>query len=421
MHRTGLRQTYGASRLGMETYENVVLADVQVYTHPVFGTFITAFPVTVNDEFAEQRVLKMKRYELNSHQSSVHITVSDRKLSVQHGTTTHTAFYTADVASYGDYYSFGMQKPGRFGTEPDEKYRYKHQGQESDSEILGEGNSFAYEYRMSDARLGRFWSIDPLAGSFPYYSPYHFCSNNPIMAVDLEGLQSSVQVNYNETSVTINRNENNQFEISYTDWLNVPRNYQGTAHPAYAYNDLQPGGQMEAICADCPMGPTNVVVGFPKLQVTRYVDVEKEVPETIPGTPEHYEYHPSKEEWNMVYDYANYNNVRNPLESFIDNDLGVPANMEDRVLKSITIRTYNTSGHETRLKADFEAKYGAPVTIEPSSTPLTHAKSGSKEFNYQAVTYWDDVELIPGTADQEVTTTVTETKQITVDPVIINQ
>jgi hypothetical protein len=57
----------------------------------------------------------MKRYELNSHQSSVHITVSDRKLSVQQGTTTQTAFYTADVISYGDYYSFGMQKPGRFG------------------------------------------------------------------------------------------------------------------------------------------------------------------------------------------------------------------------------------------------------------------------------------------------------------------
>ncbi len=117
MHRTGLRQTYGASRLGMETYENVVLADVQVFTHPVFGTFITAFPVTVNDEFAEQRVLKMKRYELNSHQASVHITVSDRKLSVQQGTTTQTAFYTPDVVFYGDYYSAGMLKNGRHGQE----------------------------------------------------------------------------------------------------------------------------------------------------------------------------------------------------------------------------------------------------------------------------------------------------------------
>ncbi len=181
---------YGASRLGMETYENVVLADFTTINHPVFSTII-AWPVTPNNELAEQRNLKRKRYELNSHQSSVQITVSDRKLSVQQGTTTQTAFYTADVISYGDYYSFGMQKPGRVGAEPDAKYRYKHQGQESDSEILGEGNSYAYEYRMSDARLGRFWRVDPLASKYPYNSPYAFSENRVIDRVELEGLEAA--------------------------------------------------------------------------------------------------------------------------------------------------------------------------------------------------------------------------------------
>ncbi len=46
------------------------------------------------------------------------------------GTATQTAFYTTDVVSWADYYPFGMQKQGRFGSEPDAKYRYKHQGQE---------------------------------------------------------------------------------------------------------------------------------------------------------------------------------------------------------------------------------------------------------------------------------------------------
>ncbi len=124
-------------------------------------------------------------------------------------TTTQTAFYTADVISYGDYYPFGMQKPERFGAEPNAKYRYKHQGQESDSEILGEGNSYAYEYRMSDARLGRFWSIDPLSAKYAYNSPYAFSENVLIHSVELEGLERRVVINvrykeYNDKGKLIN-------------------------------------------------------------------------------------------------------------------------------------------------------------------------------------------------------------------------
>ncbi len=178
---------YAAARLGMETYQNITLADVQIITLP-FGTFVTPFPVTVNDEFAEQREVKMKRYELNSHQSSVHITVSDRKLSVQQGTTTQTAFYTADVINYGDYYSFGMLKPGRHGNSED--YRYGFQNQEVDNEIKGSGNSINYKYRMHDPRIGRFFAVDPLAAQYAYNSPYAFSENRVIDGIELEGLET---------------------------------------------------------------------------------------------------------------------------------------------------------------------------------------------------------------------------------------
>jgi hypothetical protein len=88
-----------------------------------------------------------------------------------------------------------MQKNGRFGAEPDANYRYKHQGQESDSEILGEGNSYAYEYRMSDARLGRFWRVDPLSAQYPYWTPYAFSGNMIIQFVELEGLEPVMRGN----------------------------------------------------------------------------------------------------------------------------------------------------------------------------------------------------------------------------------
>jgi RHS repeat-associated protein len=41
-------------------------------------------------------------------------------------------------------------------------YRFAFNGQENDNEIKGEGNSISYEYRIHDARLGRFMSVDPL-------------------------------------------------------------------------------------------------------------------------------------------------------------------------------------------------------------------------------------------------------------------
>ena len=69
-------------------------------------------------------------------------------------------------------------------------YRYFFNGQESDNEIFGEVALHAFEFRMHDARLGRFWSVDPLAAKYPWNSTYAFCENTPIWARELEGLEA---------------------------------------------------------------------------------------------------------------------------------------------------------------------------------------------------------------------------------------
>ena len=40
-------------------------------------------------------------------------------------------------------------------------YRYFFNGQEADNEVLGDGALHAFEYRMHDTRIGRFWSEIP--------------------------------------------------------------------------------------------------------------------------------------------------------------------------------------------------------------------------------------------------------------------
>lgn len=87
-----------------------------------------------------------------------------------------------------NYSTFGAIMPGRNYNA--NQYRYGYQNQEMDNEVYGTGNLYAFEYRMDDPRLGRFWSIDPLAAKYPWNSPYAFSENRVISAIELEGLEA---------------------------------------------------------------------------------------------------------------------------------------------------------------------------------------------------------------------------------------
>ena len=68
-------------------------------------------------------------------------------------------------------------------------YRYGFNGKENDNEVKGEGNQQDYGMRIYDGRLGRFLSVDPLASSYPWYTPYQFAGNIPITFIDRDGLE----------------------------------------------------------------------------------------------------------------------------------------------------------------------------------------------------------------------------------------
>jgi RHS repeat-associated protein len=69
-------------------------------------------------------------------------------------------------------------------------YRFGFNGQEKENDISGvEGGHLVFEYRIHDARLGRFLSVDPLSKKYPWNSPYAFAENDVISFIDLEGLE----------------------------------------------------------------------------------------------------------------------------------------------------------------------------------------------------------------------------------------
>jgi hypothetical protein len=79
--------------------------------------------------------------------------------------------------------------PGRKWTSGT-NYRYGYENQESDDEVYGDDNLLAFEYRMADPRLGRFWSVDPLFRKYPWNSPYAFSENRVTNSIELEGLEA---------------------------------------------------------------------------------------------------------------------------------------------------------------------------------------------------------------------------------------
>ncbi len=129
------------------------------------------------------RTVGDKYYELKDHLGNVRVVVDDRKKL-----NTTTGDLSANVVSYNNYYAFGMLQPNRH--KDSKSYRYGFQGQEKDDEIKGEGNSVNYKYRMHDPRIGRFFAVDPLAGTYPWNSPYAFSENVVINAIEFEGLES---------------------------------------------------------------------------------------------------------------------------------------------------------------------------------------------------------------------------------------
>ncbi len=93
----------------------------------------------------------------------------------------------AEVVQRNLYYPFGMQLEGTWKhlTTPQMNYTYNNKEWEND---LGLGWLF-YGFRCADPAIGRFTGVDPIADQFASLSPFNYASNNPVLNIDLHGLQ----------------------------------------------------------------------------------------------------------------------------------------------------------------------------------------------------------------------------------------
>ncbi len=204
------RHLYGASRLGMVS-QNVIL---------------TQFDKSTSNQTQNSTTPQLgnTHYELTNHLGNVMAVITDEV----------SADSTPSIASLSDYYPFGMTEPGRNWSVDAEGYRYGFQGQDRERELWGGEASF-FTYRISDNRLGRFFSVDPLSSKYPWNSSYAFSENRLIDGVELEGLEyisANTLENHRRDGVSMSSNDDGTFNlnfgngIEYNNVSSVDRNGQ---------------------------------------------------------------------------------------------------------------------------------------------------------------------------------------------------
>jgi RHS repeat-associated protein len=198
------RNIYGSSRLGMENVNYLIAStnagNIEAYAHENVVVGDKAFELSNHlGNFNDTWVLSNKTLSgINpvrnlSEATGVLNTITDKKLPEFDATTGDLAFFNADVVGYSDYYPFGMQMPGRHDSGG---YRFQFNGKEQDPEIAGSGNVYDYGFRIYNPRIAKFLSVAPLTASYPWYTPYQFAGNMPIIAIDLDGLEEFIVVKY---------------------------------------------------------------------------------------------------------------------------------------------------------------------------------------------------------------------------------
>jgi RHS repeat-associated protein len=106
-----------------------------------------------------------------------------------------TRQYKAE-SKYAKRCPFGMMIEERSYTATAKGYRFGFNGKGSDDEVSGIGNQYDYGFRIYNPRLGKFLSVDPLTSTYPWYTPYQFAGNGPILNIDLDGLEDFDVISY---------------------------------------------------------------------------------------------------------------------------------------------------------------------------------------------------------------------------------
>ena len=123
-------------------------------------------------------------YQYKDHLGNVRLTYADTD-------NNGTINASTEIIEESNYYPFGLKHKGYNNVISSNgnanAQNFKYNGKELD-EDLGL-NLYHYGFRLYDAAIARFPSIDPASDQFPHVSTYNYAENEPVGSIDLWGLQ----------------------------------------------------------------------------------------------------------------------------------------------------------------------------------------------------------------------------------------
>jgi RHS repeat-associated protein len=203
-----------------------------------------------------------RTYYESNHLGNVLSTVSDKIVARDWDNDLIIDYFRAEILSSTDFSAFGVELDGRKFVV--RKARVDFNGKETDDETQLQN----YDNRLYSPLLSRFISIDPIAMKFPWYSPYQFAGNKPIVAIDLDGLEEKPMqaATVTETSVSL-------AEVSYQGTAVTAVHYSTTIIGYYNGNGCEEGADPETQGACDPYTPSpNEPISVYTLDVIVYID-----------------------------------------------------------------------------------------------------------------------------------------------------
>ncbi|WP_375577560.1 RHS repeat-associated core domain-containing protein [Marivirga tractuosa] len=175
-----------------------VYQDTLTLEHHIYGS--SRLGLALEKSRPGQLKLGHRQYELSNHLGNVLAVITDNVNMTSD--TQNSEWYESKawptLVKTNDYYPFGLAMGGRtseFSENDSVAYRYGFNGKEKDVEGMGGGGStYDYGFRIYNPRIAKFLSVDPLTSEYPWYTPYQFAGNKPIMAIDIDGLEEKAAI-----------------------------------------------------------------------------------------------------------------------------------------------------------------------------------------------------------------------------------
>jgi RHS repeat-associated protein len=164
--------------------DNIAVKEIPIYGSTRLGQYRPFKDELGQVDLNKKTALGQRIYEFANHLGNVLVTLTDNKVPQTDGT------YKAIVLSASDYYPFGMVMKER--TFANSEYRFGFNGKENDTDFGDKQLIQDYGFRLYCPEIVRFVSVDPLSPSYPWYTPYQFAGNKPILCVDLDGGEEKV-------------------------------------------------------------------------------------------------------------------------------------------------------------------------------------------------------------------------------------